>query len=148
MSINREKLDKVSTIIQSELMDDEVFERILSEVVSADELTPDPSNKAKEQPKAANTTAKTTKQKQAVVTSKITTESKKGFDLIAGFYTNKSTANQMCSRLKGHGCDAYIINRNGLYYVSMGSAASKTEADAMFKHIKSWYKEDVSIKKW
>lgn len=74
--------------------------------------------------------------------------SKKGYDLIAGFYLNKSTAAKMTASLHEQGCDAYIIEFNDLYYVSMGSASSQTSADALLKHIKSWYDGDVVIKKW
>lgn len=74
--------------------------------------------------------------------------SKMGFDIIAGFFTQKSTANRMANNLKSLGCDAYIINRSGLYYVSMGSAGSYTAAEDLCKHIKSWYKGDVKVKNW
>ena len=74
--------------------------------------------------------------------------SKQGFDLIAGFYLNKMTAAKMTAKLHDMGCDAYIIEFNDLYYVSMGSASSQTAADALYKHVKSWYDGDVVIKKW
>lgn len=74
--------------------------------------------------------------------------SKQGFDLIAGFYLNKMTAAKMTAKLHDMGCDAYIIEFNDLYYVSMGSASSQTAAEALYKHVKSWYDGDVVIKKW
>lgn len=74
--------------------------------------------------------------------------SKQGFDLIAGFYLNKNTAAKMTARLHDMGCDAYIIEYNDMYYVSMGSANSQTAAEALYKHVKSWYEGDVVIKKW
>ena len=74
--------------------------------------------------------------------------SKQGFDVIAGFYLNKNTAAKMTAKLHDMGCDAYIIEFNDLYYVSMGSASSQTSAEALYKHIKSWYDGDVVIKKW
>ena len=74
--------------------------------------------------------------------------SKLGYDLIAGFYLNKSTAAKMTARLHEMGCDAYIIEFNDMYYVSMGSTSNQTAADALYKHIKSWYDGDVVIKKW
>lgn len=74
--------------------------------------------------------------------------SKQGYDIIAGFYLNKATAAKMTARLHELGCDAYIIEFNDLYYVSMGSASSQTSADALLKHIKSWYDGDAVIKKW
>ena len=55
---------------------------------------------------------------------------------------------KMAQNLKRQGCDAYIIDKNGMYYVSMGSASSQTAIDATYKHIKSWYHGDASIKKW
>lgn len=74
--------------------------------------------------------------------------SKQGYDLIAGFYLNKSTAAKLTARLHDMGCDAYIIEFNDMYYVSMGSASTQTSADALYKHVKSWYDGDVVIKKW
>ena len=74
--------------------------------------------------------------------------SKQGFDIIAGFYLNKNTAANLTAKLHDMGCDAYIIELNDLYYVSMGSANSQTAAEALMKHIKSWYDGDVVIKKW
>ena len=72
--------------------------------------------------------------------------SKQGFDIIAGFFTSKKSANKCANQLKALGSDAYIISKSGGYYVSMGSAPTYTAAQAMEKHIKSWYKSDVSIK--
>ena len=77
-----------------------------------------------------------------------TNESKQGFDVIAGFYINRNTANKMASRLKSQGFDAYIIEKNDAYYVSMGSAPTRTKAEALYNHIKSWYDGDISIKQW
>lgn len=74
--------------------------------------------------------------------------SKLGYDLIAGFYLNKNTAAKLTARLHEQGCDAYIIEFNDMYYVSMGSTSSQTAADALLKHVKSWYDGDVVIKKW
>ena len=54
----------------------------------------------------------------------------------------------MATNLKKKGCDAYIIEVNQGYYVSMGSAESRTKAEALYAHIKEWYKGDISIKKF
>ena len=72
-------------------------------------------------------------------------DSKQGFDIIAGFFTSKKSANKCANQLKALGSDAYIISKSGGYYVSMGSAPTRTAAEAMEKHIKSWYKSDVKI---
>ena len=148
--MKRSKLSQKTAVIMTELMNHEIMERLLSEIVPADELTPDPSMIENDQPapakKAAKNTAKETK--PAPIRSHVATSSKQGFDIIAHFSVNKSSADKMCTRLKSKGCDAYIINRNGLYYVSMGSAASRTEAEAKYNHIKEWYKEDITIKQW
>ena len=72
--------------------------------------------------------------------------SKQGFDIIAGFYLNKGTAAKMTARLHEQGCDAYIIEKNDMYYVSMGSAPTRTKAEALYNHIKSWYDGDIVIK--
>lgn len=71
--------------------------------------------------------------------------SKQGFDIVAGFFTSKVSANKCANQLKALGSDAYIISKAGGYYVSMGSAPTRTAAEAMEKHIKSWYKSDVKI---
>ena len=78
----------------------------------------------------------------------VSKESKNGFDIVAGFYLNKSTAGEMAARLHAEGCDAYIIEKNDGYYVSMGSTSTRTAAEAMFNHIKSWYDGDIAIKQW
>lgn len=79
--------------------------------------------------------------------AKIKSTSQKGFDIVAGFYTNRSSAIKMTNALKQQGCDAYIIDKQGLYYVSMGSASTQTAAEAMLKHIKTWYDGDAAIRK-
>ncbi|MBR1834784.1 MAG: SPOR domain-containing protein [Bacteroidales bacterium] len=71
--------------------------------------------------------------------------SKQGFDIVAGFFTSKKSANKCANQLKALGSDAYIISKSGGYYVSMGSAPTRTAAESMEKHIKSWYKSDVKI---
>ena len=73
-------------------------------------------------------------------------KSRQGFDLIAGFYTDVNTAQKMVDRLKGYGCNAYIIEINHGYYVSMDSAKSRTEADARLRKAKEWYDGDLSVK--
>lgn len=135
-----------SVILNSELMSIETLERLLSEVVPADELTPDPTQIPKEEPAKTATTKKA--DKPAPVRSNILTASKQGFDLVAGFSVDKNKADNLCVQLKAKGCDAYIINRDGRYYVSMGSAASRTEIEAKYNHVKEWYKGDITIKKW
>ena len=71
--------------------------------------------------------------------------SKQGFDIVAGFFTSKKSANKCANQLKALGSDAYIISKSGGYYVSMGSAPTRTAAEALERHIKSWYKSDVKI---
>ena len=84
-----------------------------------------------------------------IVASAYTTKnSKQGFDIIAGFYINRNTANKMANRLHSQGCDAYIIEKNDGYYVSMGSAPTRTKAEALYNHLKSWYDGDMAIKQW
>ena len=120
-------------------------------MVPADELTPDPAAIAEQEAaeqKAAAAAAQKKANKPAPVKSHIATASKQGYDLIAGTSVFKNNADRLCSQLKAKGCDAYIINRNGMYYVSMGSAASRTEIEAKYIHVKEWYKGDVTIKKW
>ena len=126
--------------IQSELMQYSVLDQILNEMVTELGLQQDAVKAAAPvqifPPKtAAEPQAQTVK------------ASKQGFDIVAGFYTNKTTANRMATILKRQGCDAYIIDKQGLYYVSMGSAPTQTAAEALFRHIKSWYDGDIVIRK-
>ncbi|MBR1792824.1 MAG: SPOR domain-containing protein [Bacteroidales bacterium] len=126
--------------IQSELMSYTFLDGMLNEMVAELGLQPDAIREKepaiiKVQPQ------------QEVLTAQFVKESKKGYDIIAGFYTNKSTANRMANILKRQGCDAYIIDKQGLYYVSMGSTPTQTAAEALFKHIKSWYDGDIAIRK-
>ncbi len=72
--------------------------------------------------------------------------SKQGYDIIAGFATDKRKANKLANQLKKLGSDAYIISKSGGYYISMGSAPTLTAAQAMEDHVKSWYQGPVSIK--
>ncbi|GEM_PF-1699177 len=72
--------------------------------------------------------------------------SKQGYDVIAGFATDKKKANKLANQLKKLGSDAYIISKSGGYYISMGSAPTLTAAQAMENHIKAWYQGPVSIK--
>ncbi len=72
--------------------------------------------------------------------------SKQGYDIIAGFATDKRKANKLANQLKKLGSDAYIISKSGGYYISMGSAPTLTAAQAMENHIKTWYQGPVSIK--
>lgn len=124
-------------VMQRELMNTATLGRLLDEVLQDSEIAADPHNAAA-QPRPVQKT-------YAAATREVT---KKGFDVIAGFYVNRTSADVMASNLKKKGCDAYVINRNGLYYVSMGSAGSQTEAEHLYHHIKEWYKGDVAIKKW
>ncbi|MBR1644453.1 MAG: SPOR domain-containing protein [Bacteroidales bacterium] len=123
-------------VVQRELMEQSMLNRLLDEVLNEQSIEPDAVAKAAPATKAA------------VPTAASQSQSKRGFDIIAGFYVNRSSANSMAAQLKKKGCDAYIIDKNGLYYVSMGSASSRTQAEALYKHIKEWYKGDVAIKEW
>lgn len=73
-------------------------------------------------------------------------QSKQGFDVIAGFYINYQFAEDLAYNLRSQGCDAYIIDLNKLYYVSLGSAPTRTAADKLYNHLKGWYSGDMSIK--
>lgn len=125
--------------IQSELMDYALLDEILRGLVEKYDL------RASDVGKAAVTK---TKQKPVVYSAHVEKSSKHGFDVIAGFYTSQQSAMRMASRLKGLGCDAYIIDQDHLYYVSMGSAPTRTAAEALYKQITSWYSGSVAIKQW
>ena len=143
--------------VQSELMNYRVLDDILYRL--ADELGLQPGNggqktAAEVQQVKADEQKEIERRKQAApptdspVYVYVEKGSKQGFDLIAGFYLNKNTAAKMTAKLHDMGCDAYIIEFNDLYYVSMGSASSQTAAEALYKHVKSWYDGDLVIKKW
>lgn len=139
--LKSKKASRSRAVVQKELMDYDLLDELLNEVIDENELQAEDvgiaATKKAPEPKVQDNSANT----------HFETSSKQGYDIIAGFYTVKSTATQLTAKLKSLGCDAYIIDRNGLYYVSMGSAPTQTAADALYKHIKSWYEGDIAIKK-
>ena len=137
--------------VQGELMDLNMLEGLLDEIVSTYGLHADGYGMAAlggaNGRGNANANAKNDKPFEEVVPEAPTFKnSKQGFDIIAGFFTSKKSANKCANQLKALGSDAYIISKAGGFYVSMGSAPTYTAAQAMEKHIKSWYKSDVTIK--
>jgi cell division septation protein DedD len=147
---------KVRGIVQSELMNLSLLNELLDQLVDAlgmqqeeKEYTAAEVQQVRAQEREAVVKKKPAVEEEPVVAPAYTTkESKQGFDVIAGFYINKATANKMASRLHAQGCDAYIIEKNDGYYVSMGSAPTRTKAEALFNHLKSWYDGDIAIKQW
>lgn len=144
--------DVAQHTVQGELMNSSILDDLLDRVV--DELGLQPSE---DQYSAAE--VQQVKETERAIASKnqkadsdipvnvyVDKKSKQGFDIIAGFYLNKATAARMTARLHEQGCDAYIIEKNDMYYVSMGSAPTRTKADALYNHIKSWYDGDIVIK--
>ncbi|MDY5969903.1 MAG: SPOR domain-containing protein [Bacteroidales bacterium] len=130
------------TILQRDLMSPDLLGKLLDEVMRDNNLVADAGTAHAAAPQR-------NKQKgYDVPPASAQDNSKKGFDIIAGFYVNKGSADKLANTLKKKGCDAYIINQDGLYYVSMGSASSQTAAETLYHHIKEWYKGDVAIKKW
>lgn len=83
-----------------------------------------------------------------VYTAPLYTSPKQGFDVIAGTYRDKQSAMKMASSLRKKGAGAYVIERGGLYYVSAGSAPSRTAADKVLFQLKTWYTSNLSIKQW
>lgn len=148
--------DVVRHMVQGELMDISVLEELLDRVTSELDLHADDSQqrtaaevqqvKAAEQAATTARKAKTKSDKDAPQFVYVEKNSKQGFDIIAGFYLNKQTAARMTARLHEQGCDAYIIEKNEMYYVSMGSAPTRTKAEALYNHIKGWYDGDIVIK--
>ena len=143
--------------VQKELMDYRALDNMLYQMVDDLGLQPDGNGQksAAEVKEVKATEKKAVEQKKAAAQTGespvyvyVEKGSKQGYDVIAGFYLNKATAAKMTARLHDLGCDAYIIEFNDLYYVSMGSASTQTSADALLKHIKSWYDGDAVIKKW
>lgn len=138
--------------VQKELMSNPMLDDMLQRVISELGLQPDAgaprTAAAVQEVKQSEREALAKKKVEEPINVYVEKGSKQGFDLIAGFYLDKATAARMSGRLHSLGCDAYIIEFNDLYYVSMGSANSQTAADALLKHVKSWYDGDVVIKKW
>lgn len=145
--------------VQGELMDEGFMDRMLNRIIDDYGIMPDNAQAPTAAPaQAAAPAPAATPAQPAAATKKATLpddnpvyvyvekESKQGFDIVAGFYLNKATAARMAARLHELGCDAYIIEKNEMYYVSMGSAPTRTKAEALYKHIKSWYDGDVVIK--
>ena len=121
--------------VQGEIMDRSFLDNMLT--VMVDELGLKADNAEVVLPPAPKD------EKPVIKTEK---KSRLGFDLIAGFYTDVNTAQKMVNRLKGYGCNAYIIEINHGYYVSMDSAKSRTLAEEKFRKAKEWYDGDLSIK--
>ena len=145
--------------VQGELMDEGFMDRMLNRIINDYGIMPDNAQAPAAAPAQAAAPARAATPAQPAATTKKATlpddnpvyvyvekESKQGFDIVAGFYLNKATAARMAARLHELGCDAYIIEKNEMYYVSMGSAPTRTKAEALYKHIKSWYDGDVVIK--
>ena len=122
--------------VQGEIMDRAFLDNMLATMV--DELGLKADNAKVVMPPAP--------QKPEKPVIKTERKSRQGFDLIAGFYTDVNTAQKMVDRLKGYGCNAYIIEINHGYYVSMGSAKTRTLAEEKFRKAKEWYDGDLSIK--
>lgn len=138
--------------VQSELLDMKVLDELLDKMVAELGLEADANapRAAEAQPVAAKPADKpaVAQAEEAPVRVNMEQNSKLGFDIIAGFYLDRATAARLTARLHELGSDAYIIEKNNMYYVSMGSAKNRTAAEALFKHIKSWYDGDIAIKQW
>ncbi len=134
-AIKGRKATRTKVLIQSELMESKL-EELLNQVISENGIEQDAAPAVAPRPA------------QPVSTASYSSHSKKGYDIIAGFFVTKAYADRMATNLKKKGCDAYIIEVNQGYYVSMGSAESRTKAESLYAHIKEWYKGDISIKKF
>lgn len=140
--------------VQRELLDMKVLDSILNQLVTELGLEPDAGTprtaEEVQQVKAEERKAIERRQTEepAPVRVNMEQDSRQGFDIIAGFFLDRNSAARMTARLHELGSDAYIIEKGNGYYVSMGSAKDRTAAEALFKHIKSWYDGDVAIKQW
>lgn len=124
--------------VQKELMDRSVLSQLLNEVVEANGIEQDALTAAPAAPK----------DKPVKTNANYRTTSKAGFDVIAGFFTVKGNADKLATQLKRQGCDAYVIEINHGYYVSMGSKSSRTEVERLYQHLKEWYSGDMAIKQF
>ena len=141
--------------VQRELLDMSILDSMLDQLIAELGLEPDAGTprtaEQVQQVKAEERKAivdRQAKEEPAPVKVNVEQDSKQGFDIIAGFYLDRNSAARLTARLHELGSDAYIIEKNNMYYVSMGSAKNRTAAEALFKHIKSWYDGDVAIKQW
>lgn len=141
--------------VQKELLDMRVLDSILDRMVTELGLEPDTgAPRTAEQVQQVKTEERKAienrkpKEEPAPVKVNVEQDSRQGFDIIAGFYLDRASAARLTARLHELGSDAYIIEKNNMYYVSMGSAKNRTAAEALFKHIKGWYDGDVAIKQW
>ena len=139
--------------VQGELIDMHLLDEMLDKLVSELNLEPDanaPRTAGEQTAATAKPAAKpaTAQAEEAPIKVNMEQNSKEGFDIIAGFYLDRDRAARLTARLHELGSDAYIIEKNNMYYVSMGSAKNRTAAEALFKHIKSWYDGDIAIKQW
>ena len=139
--------------VQGELLNMRLLDDILNRLVEELGLEPDVNTPrtAAEVQQVKATERRTLEQRttdETPVRVNMEQDSKEGFDIIAGFYIDRATAARLTARLHELGSDAYIIEKNGMYYVSMGSAKSRTAAEALYKHIKGWYDGDIAIKQW
>ena len=130
--------------VQTEIMDANYLAPKLNSIIDALQLAP----AAVAAPKTSAPKAATKQAEPNYSNVNFASQSKKGFDIIAGFFKNKNGAAKLTQSLKAQGCDAYVISTSNGHYVSMGSTSNRTQADAMYKHIKSWYSGDVVIKQW
>lgn len=142
------KMRRRSSAIQAELMHRSTIEQIISQI-APDEVLPTTTEEAEPvQRQAAPAQNKKAEAKPAATHSQFLSSSKQGYDVIAGYTVKKENADRLCSSLKSKGCDAYVIEINQGYYISMGSASSNTAIEATFNHIKEWYQGNIYIKKW
>ena len=126
------KQRRVRYEVIEEILENNILGQYLDELVNAGEVSKDVF-KAPPAP---------------VYTAPLYTSPKQGFDVIAGTYRDKQSAMKMASNLRKKGAGAYVIERGGLYYVSAGSAPSRTAADKVLFQLKTWYTSNLSIKQW
>lgn len=145
--------NEVRHLVQGELMDYHTLDAILDKMVDELDLVPGGARGTGAYDGDAESPSAKAKKRSAATTSGtpayvyVLNKSKQGYDVIAGFYRVKDSAAKMTSNLRAQGCDAYLIELDGGYYVSMGSAATQTAAEALLKHIESWYDGAVVVKK-
>lgn len=129
-------------LVQRELMDRTTLDKMFDQVMASGNFETEAA------PATKKVTMNDMKTPVKVPAANIQTNSKRGFDVIAGFFSNKNNAQVLTANLKRQGCDAYIIQKGEFYYVSMGSADSRTKAESLYNHLKEWYDGDMVIKKW
>ncbi len=134
-NLEKQRVSRAKTTIISEIKKNNVMEDLLNELIDEGVVEKD-------------VIVVPVKVPEPTPTADIRVRSKQGFDVIAGFFKSRDNAVRLAARMRKKGTDAYVISNGNHYYVSLGSASSRTGAEALLKQLRTWNKENMVIKKW